>query len=114
MEAPPKRVGCLSLEIYEDRQNGWVRLSLLGALDIGSARALEERLSRLRAGNLDVRFDLSKLEFIDSTGLQVLIQAVQEARAEGRRLEVEPDLAPQVERLFDLIGANHMLVGISG
>lgn len=114
MEAPSRRVGGSRLAIYEDRQAGSVRLRLLGMLDLGSARVLEEKLIELRACKLHVRLDLSKLEFMDSTGLQVLIQAVQDARTDGRRLEVQSELAPQVRRLFDLVGATHRLVGQTG
>ena len=89
-------------EVKEAERDGQVRLSLLGELDRASTRVLEDRLTSLRAKKRSVRLDLSKLEFIDSTGLQLLIRAMGDARMDGWELQIEPDVSETVSRLFKL------------
>lgn len=90
-------------EILENRDAGGLRLSLKGELDFASTRVLDDRLTRLRAKKKAVRLDLSNLEFIDSTGLHLLIRALGDARSNGWRLEIEREVSPMVERLFKLV-----------
>jgi anti-anti-sigma factor len=96
-------------EIHESEENGRLRLSLEGELDLASTPALEDRLTRLRAKKRPVRLNLSKLEFIDSTGLRLLIRATGEARTNGWQFEIEEDLAPTVRGLFKLVHFDHFV-----
>lgn len=82
--------------------DGWLRLSLLGELDLAVADDLAERLGELSAGGAPLRLDLSRLEFIDSSGLRGLLAAVAGARRDDRPLEICPELSDQVARLLDL------------
>ena len=77
-------------------------MQLTGELDLASAPVLEHRLEQLRAENQPVRLDLSRLGFMDSAGIHVLISAFNLARTDGWQFDVDPDLSPQVERLFKL------------
>ena len=97
--------------IDECDEEGRVRLSLAGELDRGSMPLLEDRLTRLRAKKRAVRLDLSKLEFIDSTGLRLLIRAVGDARTDGWQLQIEEALSPTVRRLFKLVHFEHFAAG---
>jgi|SRR5437588_3972899 len=90
-------------EIREHQDREQLRLTLCGELDFASTRMLDDRLTRLRAKKRAVRLDLSKLEFIDSTGLHLLIRSVGDARTNGWRLEIEPELSVTVSRLFKLV-----------
>ena len=91
------------MQIHERASGGSLRLSLSGELDLASAPKLKGRLARLRAKKSPVRLDLSKLEYIDSTGVHLLIQTVGEARIKGWPFQIEPDVRPQVMRLFKLV-----------
>ena len=77
-------------------------LTLFGELDLASSPALEEELDRV-AGSARVVIDLRELEFIDSTGLSVLVKAHQRAGEEGREFGLVKG-AGQVERLLSLTG----------
>lgn len=90
-------------EILEKHEHGELRLSLHGELDFASTRQLDERLTSLRAKKRAVRLDLSRLEFIDSTGLHLLIRSVGDARSNGWKLEIDPEISGSVERLFKLV-----------
>jgi len=86
-------------------EDGVLRLSLSGELDLLGANRLNARVLELRSAGIAVRLDLSRLEFIDSSGLQALISA-HVARSNGWRLEVDHRLQPQVERVIELVGAS--------
>ena len=90
-------------EMHECRDQPTLRLSLEGELDPVSTLALEDRLTRLRAKRCAVQLDLSKLQFIDSTGLRLLIRAFADARTDGWQLEIEPELSSTVRSLFVLV-----------
>jgi anti-sigma B factor antagonist len=80
-----------------------------GELDLASAPALEEQLGR--AGQLDVTLvivDLRALQFIDSTGLGILIKAHREAEGHGRRFAIVKGPS-QVQRLLELTGLEERL-----
>ena len=90
-------------EIHESHHEPTVRLSLEGELDLASTRVLEDRLTSLRAKRRAVQLDLSKLQFIDSTGLRLLIRAFADARTDGWQLEIDPELSSTVRDLFVLV-----------
>ena len=98
-----------TFHIEESRANGTLRLSLTGELDFATAPVLEDRLARLRARKSPVSLDLSRVAFIDSTGLRLLIQSVGDARIKHWQLRIEPDVAPEVMRLFKLVHLDRFL-----
>lgn len=97
-------------EIRQDQDaDGLVRLSLLGELDLVGVERLEACLDDLRATGAAVRLDLSRLEFIDSSGLRALVTSAQVARRDGWRLDFDRRLLPPVGRVIELIGASRYL-----
>jgi anti-anti-sigma factor len=84
--------------------DGVLRLAVRGELDLTVAAQLEERLRDLRSEGARVRLDLSRLEFIDSSGLRVVTLAAIDARRDGWDLEVVRELPPTVRRPFELLG----------
>ena len=77
-------------------------IGLSGELDLASSAALQEELDRV-AGTEVLILDLRDLEFIDSTGLSVLVKAHQEAQESGREFGLVKGGA-QVQRLLALTG----------
>jgi len=85
----------------EDRE-GLVQIALRGELDLSSAAKLQEELRRVEAASPPVLvLDLSKLVFLDSTGLRCLVTADERARAEGRRVVIVRGPDP-VQRVFSI------------
>ena len=79
-------------------------LTVTGELDLASSPALEEELERAHeAGAQLVVVDLRELEFMDSTGLNALVKAHQQAQEAGRRFGLVQG-SPQVQRLLSLTG----------
>jgi anti-sigma B factor antagonist len=86
-----------------------VIISLIGELDMASAPTLQ---SAVEAAELESRelvvLDLRGLEFIDSTGLRVIL-AVRKLCAEGGQELAVTRGSQQVERLLDVTGvADHL------
>lgn len=82
------------------------RITLRGELDLGSAGRLEQALSE-RPGA--VVLDLRSLTFMDSTGVRVLLEAVEHAERTGRRLHVVPPSGGDARRTIDETGIASLL-----
>jgi anti-sigma B factor antagonist/stage II sporulation protein AA (anti-sigma F factor antagonist) len=64
-------------EVEESQRDGVTVLTLHGELDLAYSDDLWSRLAALRDRGEPVLLDLDQLEFIDSSGLRVLLQATQ-------------------------------------
>ena len=81
-----------------------VVIEVRGELDLASSPALEQELERGAASKAEVVIvDLRDLEFMDSTGLSVLVRAHQRASDNGQRFGVVRG-PQQVQRLLSLTG----------
>jgi anti-sigma B factor antagonist len=78
-----------------------VRVS--GELDLLTVPELEAALAPLQAERADIELDLSGLEFIDSTGVHLVLQTYQASRRDGWEL-VLSGAGEEVRRAFELVG----------
>ncbi len=86
------------------KENGVPLLSVRGELDLASSPALEEQFEQALAEAPSLLIiDLRELEFMDSTGLSVLIRAHQRTQEAGHRLAIVNG-SRQVRRLLSLTG----------
>ena len=84
-------------------------LAVSGELDLRTSPELEERLERVWDTTAElVILDLRQIEFMDSTGLRVLLGAHQRAQETGRRFALVRG-ADQVERVLTLTGVRDLL-----
>ena len=102
---PTKRVlgrGGLRIEVDPTDGEGAV-VHLIGELDMEAVAVLEEELTGLIAGPAPaVTVDLTRLEFIDSSGLQCLLRATQQAQENGGDKLRFRRASPQVEGVMKL------------
>lgn len=76
-------------DVTIEERDGSIVLLLSGELDISTATRLEDDLRRVEADKpVLIVLDLSRLVFMDSTGLRMLISADARAREAGRRLAI--------------------------
>ena len=81
-----------------------ITVTLRGEIDLLSAPALERAIDGLPESDAElIVVELRGLEFMDSTGLHLLVQAQHKAHASGRRFALIKG-PEQVQRLFDLTG----------
>ena len=77
---------------------------IVGELDLATAPHLRERLAGLtNSGVRAVTVDLADLDFIDSTGLYVLVSGLRRLRELGGDLGLR-SLKPSAMKLFDMAG----------
>jgi anti-sigma B factor antagonist len=88
-------------------------LALEGELDLANASGLESAIasSAVQASPMLV-LDLERLDFIDSTGLRVILAAADAAAARGQRFALTPG-SEQVQRLLSVTGASKRLATIA-
>jgi stage II sporulation protein AA (anti-sigma F factor antagonist) len=90
--------------------HGWVRLCLRGDLDLNAATQFRQRLTdELDAGD-GVLLDIAGVDFIDSTGLGLIVAGLRHAEAVGARLEFAQPLPVQARRLLEMSGLLPRLV----
>jgi anti-sigma B factor antagonist len=91
--------------VAEDIGASEALLRLQGELDHDTAPALRAALGRCEdAGSPRILVDFSDLEFCDSTGLNVMLDARARAQARGAAVELV-GLGRGVSRVFELTGA---------
>lgn len=85
-------------------------IALAGDLDLTNASTLATELQRSdRTEAEKVIVDMRELEFIDSTGVAVLVTAWRRAEEQGRELMLVPSRLESVRKVFDLTGLNARL-----
>ena len=93
------------LDLITEAQGDGVRIVLTGELDISTAPRVEDELRRVEEGRPAViLLDLRELEFMDSTGLRVIVSADGRAREEDRvlRLVRGPEAVQRIFRVTRL------------
>ena len=101
-------VGMLTIEI--ERRSPVQVVGLRGELGIDEAPTLQAEFERaLDSGSRGYEVDLSRLEFIDSTGLACLLRAVRDARARGVEPPVFRGADGHVRRVLALTALDRVL-----
>ncbi|MET0557300.1 MAG: STAS domain-containing protein [Solirubrobacterales bacterium] len=88
-------------------------ISFSGELDLANAATAELELSAAMASDSQVVVDLRELEFIDSTGIALLIAALGRCE-EGRELRFVPSQSAAVNRVLALTGVAARLPLLDG
>jgi anti-anti-sigma factor len=89
--------------VVRTERNGDTRvIALRGELDLANASTAESALQDSLSGGDEVVVDMRELEFIDSTGIAMLVSALD---GDGEpRLRFVPSSAPAVARVLELTG----------
>jgi anti-anti-sigma factor len=81
---------------------GTAIIELEGELDLAGAAALEQELALPEADSARaIVLDLRRVQFMDSSGLRVIVVTLQRSQERGRRFALVPGAA-QVMRVFDI------------
>ena len=93
------------MEIVIERSGTSRIVRVSGEIDLATAPRLHQALGEFTAGAGTVIIDLTGVSFIDSSGLNVLMQSRERLTAEGQpsllRLVVS---RPAIQRVFDVTG----------
>lgn len=98
------------MKIRADSKNGVLRIRLLGELDhhaaSGTMREIDSLLDRFLP--LDCALDLSELDFMDSSGIALILRLHKRMTAQGGRILVL-DPAAQPLRVLDASGIDRLV-----
>jgi anti-sigma B factor antagonist len=99
-----------SLRVEAQREGDRVVVTLSGELDLASAPLLQSEIEQSIAAGAGeaLVLDLDGLQFIDSTGLRVILAGHDRAREEGREFAVTRG-SKQVQRLLSITRAGEHL-----
>jgi anti-sigma B factor antagonist len=87
-----------------ERPGGAVVVKARGELDLSTAPELQAALADARAdGGADLVLDFSELDFIDSTGVHIVLDAYQASQRAGTGFAIT-GAAGEVRRAFELVG----------
>jgi anti-sigma B factor antagonist len=79
----------MSLEISESIREGVVILALKGRLTAGESTAIREKVDQaIAAGHLNVIFDLTHVDYVDSTGLGGMVICYTTLKRHGGALKL--------------------------
>lgn len=97
------------LQIEAHDRDGLAHVVLTGELDLSTIDRVERELNRVEGeGPEVVALDLSRLTFLDSSGLRVIVSADKRARRENRRFVVVRG-SETVQRVFSITRLDEQL-----
>lgn len=103
----------MHLQVSKEQSGAATVVKAVGELDLHTAPALQKELDRAVEADSDlVVVDLSGVEFMDSTGLSVIVSTVAALRATSRELRVVSSNA-RITKVFTLTGVDQQ-VGLFG
>ena len=94
----------MDLGLDVSQRDGWAVLAVSGEVDVATAPRLRERLVGLVSeGRHRIVVDLEGVDFLDSTGLGVLVGALKRVRTHGGDLALVCT-QPRVLKVFEITG----------
>ena len=99
----------MDIEVAEERNDGVLVLLPVGRLDSGNVNAFETNvMQRIGGGERRLIIDFSRLEFISSSGLRVLLLAAKALKT-GAGTMVLCSMKPHVEDVFRISGFDRFI-----
>ena len=107
--APDVDSGGAGASFSTTSHEGTLVLAVVGQVDVGSAASMRRHLFKLLdAGHINVVIDMTGVDFMDSSGLNVLIGAVRAVRPAGGSIRVAAP-STQLRQLFEVTGVHKIL-----
>ena len=79
----------INIESKLNNENDFLDISLKGELDVSTADKLKEYLHNLADEKiLDMKINLDKLDYIDSTGLGVMIGVLKKLKTDNKEIHI--------------------------
>jgi anti-sigma B factor antagonist len=96
----------LTLNVYSEEASGFTVIAVGGEIDVYTAPRLRERLIGLvESGSYQLIVDMEGVEFLDSTGLGVLVGGLKRVRAQDGWIDLVCTQS-RILRIFRITGLN--------
>jgi anti-anti-sigma factor len=99
----PVSAGTLNVRVISTGERS-ARVLVAGELDLATSAKLDRALTQALTDADEVVLDLSKVSFIDSTGLSTILGGVTTSQLNGGKLTISSPLSPQATKLFEIAG----------
>ena len=94
----------ITINAIIDTKNDFWEVSLAGELDVSTADELKKSLHKLvDEKNIDMKLNLENLDYIDSTGLGVMIGILKRLKIENKEVYIEKP-KNNVRKIFNITG----------
>ena len=96
----------MDLELETSQRDGVAILTLRGEIDVYTAPRMRQAIVDLvDAGSLNIVVDMEKVDFLDSTGLGVLVEGLKRVKTRGGNLTLVAT-QDKILKIFDITGLN--------
>jgi anti-anti-sigma factor len=93
-----------------ERAGGDERVHLLGEMDLSVVGSVDREMRRAEDGDAArIVLDLGELEFLDASGIRLLMHLNARSKRNGGRLCITKARSRQVQRVIELTGAADVL-----
>lgn len=93
---------------YENEQKVW-NVGISGELDLSCSEELKTKLDSNIEENLsDINIDMSKLKYIDSTGVGVIVGVMKNLRSKGKDIKIL-NARDNVKKIFNITGLDQII-----
>ncbi|MCL2048380.1 MAG: STAS domain-containing protein [Defluviitaleaceae bacterium] len=96
------------MTITQKAENGTLILTLEGRLDTATSPQLQDTLLPVFGENKDVVLDFSKLAYVSSAGLRVLLMGQKEAQGKGASMKLS-NVSSDIMEVFEMTGFSDIL-----
>lgn len=94
---------------FDETTNQWV-IELAGEVDIYTAGQLKDTFIKIMEQKKeDIKIDAEQLEYIDSTGLGVLIGALKRLKQEDKNIIIS-NTKPNIKKLLNITGLDKIFI----
>ena len=99
----------MDLRVQEEEREGWAVIRASGDLDLTTAPRLREHVVKaVTDGRPRVVLDLQEVDFVDSTGLGVIVGLLKRTRSQGGDLRLV-STRRSLEKVLELTSLDHAL-----
>jgi anti-anti-sigma factor len=91
--------------IHTESSDAVERVRVSGEIDLSAVGELHKEMRRAEATKASrIELDLDQLDFLDASGIRLLLDLTQRSLRNGRRLQIRPARSTQVRRVLELTG----------
>ncbi len=98
------------LIVKEEINADYVKVTLIGEIDIYTAQTLKDKLYGIVETNqTDLRFECGGLNYIDSTGLGIFVGVLKKTKQYGKNIYLDK-LKDNIRKLFVITGLDKLFI----
>lgn len=96
--------------LRSERADGAAQIRVEGELDLSVVGLVDREVERAEATDAaEIVLDLGELEFLDASGVGLLLQLKARSESNAGRLRITGSESPQVRRVLELTGVDELL-----